>query len=87
MTNKQEDMRNEKTADKYSWAQWLSFCERLCPKTLSFSMLLNTVDFYRAYQNKVSHRRLMCEIEHVASLDWLTPEQREQRLTAVINNK
>lgn len=80
-------MRDEKTADKYSWPQWLSFCQRLCPKELSFNQLVMTVDFYSAYKNKVPHRRLMCEIEHVASLDWLTPEQRHERLAAVINNK
>ena len=79
-------MRNDKTADKYTWSQWLSYCERLCPKDLSFNVLILTVDFYAAYKNKVSHRRLMCEIEHVNSLEWLTPEQRQERLTAVINN-
>jgi hypothetical protein len=79
-------MRNEKTADKYTYSQWLSYCERLTPKDLSFNMLMLTIDFHRAYKNKVSHRRLMCEIEHVASLEWLTFEQRQERLNSVINN-
>jgi hypothetical protein len=45
------------------------------------------VPFYQAYTNGVPHRRLMCEIEHVASLDWLTIEQRQERISAVISNQ
>jgi hypothetical protein len=50
-------------------------------------MLMLTIPFYEAYKNGVSHRRLMCEIEHVASLAWLTPEQRQERLNNVIQGK
>lgn len=80
-------MRDEKTANKYTWGQYLSFCKRLCPPSLSFNVLAMTVDFYTAYKNQVPHRRLMCEVEHVNSLDWLTPEQRQSRLSAIINNQ
>ena len=78
--------RDEKTADRYTWNQYFSFCKRLCPKDLDFGQLTLTIPFYKAYKNGVSHRRLMCEIEHVASLNWLTPEQRHNRIEAVINN-
>jgi hypothetical protein len=72
---------------KYTWNKYLSYCERLCPETLSFNMLMLTIPFYEAYKNGVSHRRLMSEIEHVASLDWLTSEQRQERLSNVIQGK
>ena len=78
--------KNEKTADKYTWNQYLSFCKRLCPKDLSFDILVMTIPFYQAYKNGVSHRRLMCEIQHVASLNWLSAEQRQQRIDEVISN-
>jgi hypothetical protein len=78
--------RNDKTADKYSWNQYLSFCKRLCPKHISFDILTMVVPFFTAYENGVSHRTLMCEIEHVESLSWLTAEQRIDRIMTIINN-
>lgn len=80
-------MRDEKQTNKYTWKQYLSHCKRLCPKDLSFDILTMLVPFYQAYTNGVPHRRLMCEIEHVASLDWLTIEQRQERISAVISNQ
>lgn len=80
-------MRDDKTADKYTWNQYFSFCKRLCPKELSFDVLTMIIPFYQAYKNGVPHRCLMCEIEHVASLDWLTIEQRQERISAVVSNQ
>lgn len=78
--------RDTKQADQYTWPQYLSFCKRLCPKHISFDVLTMTIPFYQAYKNGVSHRRLMCEIEHVDSLAWLTPDQRISRINEVVNN-
>jgi len=80
------DKRDTKEANKYTWNQYLSYCERLCPKHISFSVLTMLIPFFEAYKNGVPHRRLMCEIEHVESLDWLTPEQRIERIMTTIKN-
>lgn len=70
----------------YTWSKYLSYCKRLCPKDLSFEILVMTIPFYQAYKNGVHHRRLMCEIEHVSTLNWLTPEQRLERINLVVKN-
>jgi len=78
--------RDTKQAHQYTWAQYLSLCKRLCPKHISFDVLTMLVPFYQAYTNNVPHRRLMSEIEHVESLNWLTPDQRIKRINDVVNN-
>lgn len=79
------EKRDTKQANKYTWNQYLSHCERLCPESLSFSVLLMGIPFYQAYQNGISHRRLMCEIEHVAGLDFMTADQRLAQIKSLID--
>lgn len=79
-------MEQRKKQHKYTWNQYLSYCKRLCPKDISFDVLTIFIPFYQAYKNGVHHRILMCEVEHVFRLDWLTPEQRQQRIKTLIGN-
>ena len=77
-------MEQRKKQHQYTWNKYVSYCKRLCPKDISFDVLTMVIPFYQAYKNGVHHRTLMCEIDHVFRLDWLTPEQRKQRITAII---
>lgn len=69
----------ETQENRVSWRRYLGYCKRLCPKELSFEILLFTIPFYKAWESGVPHRFLMCEIEHVSKNAFAanyTPEQR-----------